>query len=211
MKAEATSVQGLLLCGGRSTRMGREKATLEIRGEVLWRRQVRVLEEAVSGGVAVAGSREGPWDEAGRVVVDDVAPGAGPIAGICGGLKWAGAGHLVVLAVDLPLMQPGFLRRLIEMRRAGVGVVGVLDGEREPLAAVYPVEALEVLQAQTSLGCFSLRKLWQQLSRQGRCLDVPVPERSVFLNLNRPEDLARLQNLASEQGPESDGERVYRV
>ena len=200
MKLEATQVKGLLLCGGRSTRMGRDKATVEVGGEVLWSRQIRVLEEAVGGEVAVAGSRAGPWAKAGRVVVDDMDPGKGPIAGIGGGLSWAGMGHLVVLAVDLPLMQPGFLRRLMELRGVSSGAEGVLDGCREPLAAVYPVEALEILRAQMVVGCFSLQTLWQTLSGLGRCVEMPVvdSDRSLFLNLNRPEDLELLRSSESE-------------
>jgi molybdopterin-guanine dinucleotide biosynthesis protein A len=145
--------------------------------------------------------------------VDDMDPGKGPIAGIGGGLKWAGAGHLVVLAVDLPLMQPRFLRRLIELRGSGSGAVGVLDGCREPLAAVYPVEALEILRAQMVAGCFSLQTLWNTLSGLGRCVDVAVAdaERSLFLNLNRPKDLELLRGRESEWGPAHDGERIYRV
>ena len=118
--------------------MGRDKATLRVGGERLLERQVRVLREAGVSEVALslgpaAGVRSagedampagGPTDPAagaaipsGLPIVRDAAPDAGPLAGIVAGLEWAAPRPLLVLAVDMPRVEPGFLRRLL--REAG--------------------------------------------------------------------------------------------
>jgi molybdopterin-guanine dinucleotide biosynthesis protein A len=214
MQGDAGPLKGVLLCGGNSTRMGTDKAMLKVDGEVLWKRQIRILGEAVGSQVAVAGKKEGPWTASGWEVVPDLKPGVGPLGGIGGGLKWAEAGHLVVLAVDLPQMRSQFLAGLIARRKAGIGVVGVLEQpcgtrEREPLAAVYPVEASEIVEEEIRRGRFSLRGLWQRLAEAGRCEDVLLGDQDLhlFVNLNRPADLESLKRGGHREPPLGVGKR----
>jgi molybdopterin-guanine dinucleotide biosynthesis protein A len=128
--------------------MGRDKAGLQVKGETLLARQVRLLGEA---GVdecwvsVAAGKREG-YPEIGDGVrwVEDAVAEAGPMEGIRQVLERTSAGWLLVLAVDLPALEVGFLRTLRGRCDDGRGVVPVTRRGREPLCAVLPVSSARV-------------------------------------------------------------------
>ncbi|MFO0848134.1 MAG: nucleotidyltransferase family protein [Gemmataceae bacterium] len=113
-----TRVGGIVLCGGRSSRMGRPKAWLPVGDEVMLQRVVRTLGEVVSPVVVVAGPGQDvpPLPSDVRIVRDEV-EGRGPLAGLAGGLAaldgLADAAYLS--ACDVPLLVPGFVRRVVEL------------------------------------------------------------------------------------------------
>jgi len=137
-------VAGLVLAGGKSRRMGRDKAALLVDGQTLLARQVALLGAL---GVAEAWVSLGADAQAAEPavkgpelrVVRDTAPDAGPLEGIRQVLELTASEWLLVVAVDLPALDGSFLRRLLERCRMGIGVVPVSRGGREPLCAVYPV------------------------------------------------------------------------
>ena len=98
---------GVVLAGGLSSRMGRDKALLSWRGRPLLEHQLDVLRQAGADEVRVSGSRE---DYAG---VADSVPQAGPLGGLAGiAQALPGDAELLVIPVDMPLLQPGLLQRL---------------------------------------------------------------------------------------------------
>ena len=136
----------LVLAGGASRRMGRDKASLRVEGMPLLELQLRRARAAGAGGLWVACGVGGPTCEAvveGVRWLTDPAPDCGPWPGLVSALRASGAGLLMVLAVDLPALTPGFLGRLIEAAGPGMGCVPESRHGIEPLCAAYPVaEAL---------------------------------------------------------------------
>jgi molybdopterin-guanine dinucleotide biosynthesis protein A len=136
---------GVVVAGGRSRRMGREKALLEVDGVPLWRRQRDVLRATGATEVLLSVREEQTWrrEAAGfdGQLLDAVDVG-GPIIGVTAGLERAGERHLAVLAVDLPQLTAEWFRRLWAECGPGVGVAGRRDGFFEPLAAIYPKELM---------------------------------------------------------------------
>ncbi len=192
MTAHGAPLTGLVLAGGRSRRMGFDKSRLELCGVPLWRRQWEVLMEVGVEEVYLAGPEDGPWEGSGLEVLNDLWEGGGPLAGVGAGLRRARGGLLVVLAVDLPAIQAEFLRRLVERCDAGRGVVcRVAEGGWEPLAAVYPVSGLELLEAQARDGCFSMQEFVRRLVKIGMCmaLEVEPADALQFTNLNYPHEI----------------------
>src|SRR5919198_2907358 len=111
---------GIVLCGGRSSRMGRPKAWLPFGGEVLLARVVRLLSEAVESVVVVAApGQDVPALPPGVEVVRDPldAQGRGPLQGLAVGLEAlrgrADAAYLS--SCDAPFLRPAFVRRLIDL------------------------------------------------------------------------------------------------
>lgn len=107
-------VTAILLTGGSSTRMGRDKAQLDLRGQPLWRHVRAVLQAAGCRQVLVSGT---PTDLcAGEEATADVIPGLGPLAGIASVIGAQGdtlsRDWLLVVPVDLPLLTPEALRWL---------------------------------------------------------------------------------------------------
>lgn len=192
--AQAGKVVGVLLAGGRSVRMGQDKALLELGGRSLAARQLATL-QAVTPRVAVAARERPCWLPEDVVWIEDEAGVEGPLAGILPALKWAearGARQVAVLAVDLPKMEPGFLRALAEVGGDGKGAVARHGSLWEPLAAVYPVAALPALWEAARAARWKMQDVVADLVASGLLEKVPVAQTDRFFNVNTPGDLALL-------------------
>lgn len=133
---------GIVLAGGRSSRMGSSKAALEWHGSTLLRRTTALLGRVVDGPVIVvrAPGQELPELPADVEVVADPVTGRGPLQGIATGLAAVAerADVAFVCPTDLPLLHPAFVRRVLGALTADVDVVlPVARGFPQPLAAAY--------------------------------------------------------------------------
>lgn len=182
----------VLLAGGKSTRMGCEKALLEIDGEPLWQRQLATLRACGPAELLVSQRPDGVVPAAGVTIVHDAAPGLGPLGGVAASLRAARHPFLLVLAIDLPQMRPDFLRELAETAvRTGRGIVP-LHGERfEPLAAIYPRGALALAELHLQSPDRSMQRFIRAALELGliSARELREPEPSLFQNVNRPADL----------------------
>lgn len=185
-------LSGLVLAGGHSKRMGRDKASLKLAdGRTLLQRQVEMLRAAGAALVQIS-LRSGSEVkmEGANFVVDNIAEG-GPLAGIAAGLRAAPAGLVMVLAVDMPMITETHLRRLLEMATSAQGVVPMLAGKYEPLAAVYP-SALAASAEEWLAGGQSAVHAWVQSEAEKgslRLWEAPPDWTDVFRSWNTPDDL----------------------
>lgn len=181
---------GAVLAGGKSSRMGRNKALLRVGGEPLWRRQRRVLKNAGAKPVFVV---QAPGQRAlTRNVLRDTTRNAGPLAGLHAALAHTKGTHLAVVAVDMPRIEAKWFVRLARLCRPGVGVIVRTHDSYEPLAAIYPVEALALAAAHLTSGQYSLQILATTLvrRRQLRILRIAASALQPLTNWNCPADLA---------------------
>lgn len=190
MRAARRAFAGAVLAGGASRRMGRDKARLRVGGEVLWRRQVRILGEAGMKRVVVV---RGTGQRAlARDVehVRDAVSGAGPLAGLQAALSATGAKWVAVLAVDMPELDAGWFRRLRRACRPGCGAVARHAAGFEPLAAIYPWEALAAIERRLERGRRSLQDLVAGLVARRRMTIVQLSDEELWRmkNWNRPAD-----------------------
>ncbi len=125
----------IVLCGGRSSRMGRDKASLPFGDELLLLRVLRLVREVADDIVLVA--REGQALPAGLKAARDPAEGLGPLAGIAAGLGAIAGERAFVAACDMPLLRPALARRLIELSYGFDACVPVVDGFAVATCAVY--------------------------------------------------------------------------
>ncbi len=183
-----------LIAGGKSSRFGEDKAFLPWRGQPLFAFQLAKLAQLDPDEVFLSANQSQPFPDfmEGVSIVHDSGE-LGPIGGIAACLEACKSDFLIVLAVDLPNLSAEFLRKTVSRN---AGAVPVRDGRFEPLVAVYPKTMLSLVQSQIELGELSL----QQLVRKGEAeslLEIveleSEAERSQFANLNRPEDLATIQ------------------
>jgi molybdopterin-guanine dinucleotide biosynthesis protein A len=157
-----TPWSAILLAAGRSTRMGRDKALLEIDGAPQWQRQQAVLAATGADELFLSARPEQAWARDARgfeAVVHDAMPDCGPIIGLTAGLERMTRSHLAVLAIDLPTMTPAWFGLLRERCEPGLGAVGVRGDFFEPLAAVYPRELKWLAWETVARGEYSLQKL----------------------------------------------------
>jgi molybdopterin-guanine dinucleotide biosynthesis protein A len=183
----------VLLAGGRSRRMGRDKALLEVGGRALWVRQVELLRAAGVQEILFSVRPEQTWVPSVARRVPDAVPDAGPLAGIVAGLESCEASHLMVLAVDLPQMEPGWFRRLREQCEPGLGAVGRHGDFFEPLAAIYPRTILPRAKAALAAGDGSLQRLIAGAADCLRVHEITAEETPWFANWNEPEGVAARQ------------------
>src|SRR5215470_3588297 len=135
---------GVVLAGGRSSRMGTPKSALEWHGSTLLRRTVGIVARATDGPVIVvrAAGQLLPELPAGTQVIDDPRDGKGPIQGIAAGLATlAGRAEIAFISsTDMPFLHPAFIRRVLRAAQDGADVgLPVARGYPQPLAASYRV------------------------------------------------------------------------
>ncbi len=141
--ASTLKVGGVVLCGGRSRRMGKSKVWLPFGGEYLLQRTVRILAGVVQP-VIVAARRDQSLPSLADdvLVVRDAIEDGGPLAGMAVGFA-ALAGQCdaaAVVSCDHPLLMPRFIERLIELLREHPAVVPVHENHVYSLTAVYRLE-----------------------------------------------------------------------
>lgn len=140
---------GVVLAGGRSTRMGRPKAELAWADTTLLAHVVSRVGEAVDGPLVVvrAPAQVLPDLPDGVRVVEDPAEGLGPLQGIAAGLAAAEAPCAFVTATDMPLLAPAFIRRVVALLGDADVAMPVVFGHRQTLAAAYRTSVASVAAA----------------------------------------------------------------
>ncbi len=198
-----TRFQGALIAGGRSSRMGHDKAFLEWRGRPLFAVQLEKLHHALAGEspplLLSANADQAFPDFMENVrVVRDSAPDLGPLGALRDCLVAAetdGADFLLVLGIDLPLVPAAALRDLAEQaRESGRGAVPH-DRDRErwdPLVGVYPVSSLTIAERQIADGQLSMQRFCDRAEAEGMLEKVEF-DPAWLENVNTPEEFERIQ------------------
>lgn len=195
----AGGVSGIVLAGGRSRRMGTDKASLVLGGVSMLQRSIDRLAPAVDELVLVGAP--------GRVLpsvvtsldvrlVEDPVEGEGPLVGIAAGLEACGGEAAVVVAVDMPFVEAALLRRLVERLSADHRwAVPIAEDRPQPLCSAFATSALSVIRvhleagdrapmaAATDLQAYRMPpEEWRELDPAGRS----------FVNVNTPEEFAAI-------------------
>jgi molybdopterin-guanine dinucleotide biosynthesis protein A len=202
----------IILCGGKSSRMGRDKATLPFGPEPMLQRVVRLLSEVVPRSRMVVVAAEGQTlpelpDEI--TVVRDRRPERGPLEGLAAGLR-AQAGRsdaVYATACDVPLLVPAFVERMFELLNGHEIAVPRGAEFHHPLAAVYRIGVSSLADRLLAADRLRLRYLFDESDTR----EVPVDELrkvdselATLENLNFPEDYERTLRAAGFHGGEAD-------
>lgn len=134
------SCAGIVLAGGKSTRMGTSKALLPFGPETMLQRVVRLLATVVSPIVVVAApDQQLPPLPNEVILTSDEREGRGPLEGLRAGLKALppGASAAYVTSCDVPLLVPGFVAQMLELSQGFDVTVMEIDGFPHPLSAIY--------------------------------------------------------------------------
>jgi len=195
---ETSGVTGVVLAGGKSRRMGRDKLPLIVGGNPLLDRVCLVLDSCcdeilVAGGYAPAGARQVP----------DLRPGRqGPLAGIETGLLAARHRAVFVAAGDMPFLTGDLVGYLLGLLSGDVqAVVPDLGGRVHPLCAAYGREVRSAVSTTLDCGTRSVRELLEALPgvryvRQEELRRFGNPD-LLLMNVNSPEDLDRARKALS--------------
>ena len=199
---------GLILAGGRATRMGGgdanplDKGRLPVNGTPLIARVLARLGPQVDRLALSANGDPDRWADLNLPVLPDADPDRpGPLAGVLAGLDWAaatGCPHIVTAAADTPFLPPDLVPRLLAAAGpSGLALAATREGDRtwpQPTFGLWPVALRDDLRDALARGT---RKILHWTDRHGAGLAIfPTDPFDPFFNVNTPEDLARAEALA---------------
>lgn len=195
---------GVVVAGGRSRRMGTDKALLPLDGVTLAERAAGRLAPICS---RVLVADRGRSTVAGFESVPDGA-GEGPAAGLLGAARKAPGRPLLVLGCDLPAVPSKLLAHLAELAEERGADLALPRSRRglEPLAGYYGPRALASLGRQVAAGHYALRRLLEDpaltvVLLEGDALAAFGPTEVLFSNLNTPEELEAFRRHRGQSGP----------
>lgn len=191
-----TELRGLILAGGWSRRMGRDKAKLEFGGRSQLERAADLLAEYLDH--VHLSVRAGQFNNTVRFdheLIFDVYDNLGPAAGILSAHRAFAEVAWVVLACDMPLVDGAIIGTLIEQRdsrKAATAFANPRDGLPEPLCAIYEPGTLARFRrlAEEGLGTSP-----RALLIQSELCELELPRSNALDNINTPEDFARINDL----------------
>jgi molybdopterin-guanine dinucleotide biosynthesis protein A len=178
---------GYVLGGGRSSRMGTDKALLPYQGRSLIEHiaeQVRLA----AGSVTLVG-HPGVGDVP---AIPDLYPGFGPVGGLVTALEHSHSEWNLLVACDMPFVSTEWLSALLEAAACADSAAMIpitADGRLHPLCAVYRRSALPLLQQAVSRGIHTVREAIEPLG----ALRFPVSDARLMANINTPGDWAQAQ------------------
>lgn len=189
-------ITGFVLAGGRSSRMGRDKAQVPWGRDTLLSHACRQMGRAVAETYIVGGAQSA----GGCAVLPDSFSGRGPLAGIHSALKHSRTDWNLVLAVDLPLVTSALLGFVAESCDELNDAVAVrLGGHFQPLCAAYHRRLLPEIESRLQAKDLSIHRLLEAASTrimEERELISAGFRGEILLNVNTPEDLERAKELA---------------
>lgn len=202
-------VAGIVLCGGRSSRMGRPKAWLPLGEEVLLQRVTRILGAVVSPVVVVAAPEQEvpPLPDSITIIRDEI-EGRGPLGGLAAGLQALrdSADAAYLSACDVPFLHEHFIQRMIELFAVSGCSIAVprVEGYFHPLAGVYRVDlcdtVLSLLAADRLRPVFLFDEAKTRIVEKDELNDVD-PTLESLRNVNTPDEYeAILRDWQRKQG-----------
>ena len=201
-------VSAAILVGGKSRRMGTDKALIDVGGFPLIQRVLRAVRPLTSD-LMLVGSGAERFAGHGQRPVADLTVGDGPLGGIYSALRAARFEHCLVLACDMPFLNTRLLHHLCQRAQEWDALVPRLaDGHLEPLHALYARTCIGAIESMLSAGLRSPLDLYG-LVRTGHVAASEIrrldPDFRSFVNLNTPTELALLREAPTLAAPR-DGE-----
>ena len=197
-------VSGIVLAGGMSRRLGRDKAVEPVGGEPLIRRVIGRLSQVTDQTVVVVNSAqrasELPLPDPAKVA-SDIYPGGGSLGGIFTGLLAADGAWGIVVACDMPFLNVGLLAKMLLRRDGFDAVVPVLDDRPEPTHAVYSKACLPYMEAGLKAGDLKIARFFDQVRVKYLSqteVEKSDPDHLSFFNVNTESDLERALTLVAQ-------------
>lgn len=194
-------IEGAILVGGESRRMGRSKSTLALGGRPVLERLRQAMQPLTERLRLVGG--DPPETPCGLEHQPDLMPGFGPLSGIHAALATARSSTVLVVACDLPFVTTAFLKALARLATRDVdAVVPSPSSGPVPVCAIYRKTCLEVLEARLEQGEFSARAFVESIAirrvrqRELRAID---PENQCLFNMNDPTDFEMAQTILARE------------
>lgn len=191
------AMTGIILAGGKSVRMGRDKAYMEVAGQPQLVRLVEAL-RPVFGNIIVSANAPCPYRWPRVKIVPDIDPGCGPLAGIYSALAASGSFYNFVVACDMPCVNIDLVGYMYSLSRGFDAVVPYLKKGPESLFAVYAKSCLGAMEEMLAKGERRVQMLLEKVKmRQVSEKEIRLfgsPD-GIFANMNTPRDVRRVSRM----------------
>lgn len=188
------------MAGGKSSRMGTNKALLNFQGERLIERTAGQFTAWFDQVVIVTNTPE-TYAYLGLPMVGDRVPGLGPLGGIEAGLSASRHQACFFAACDMPFLNQALVTHLVSLAGQADIVVPRIDGEYEPMHAVYSSACLPAVQSQLEAGIYKITRFFARMQvteiTESELRRFGDPER-LFFNCNTPAELEQALRWATE-------------
>ena len=199
------AVSGIILAGGRSRRLGTDKAFLQLGEETLIERVLRTMRGLVDD-VLIVTNDHPRYAHLGAKLVGDVYPGKASLGGIYSGLLSARHDQALVLGCDMPFLNVALLHYMLSLAETNEVVIPRYGTYLEPLHAIYHRRCLDSMRRLIERDQLRISEVFCDATTRfvtANEIDLFDPERLSFLNINTPEDLGRAQAMVSPESRQS--------
>ena len=197
-------VSGIVLAGGMSRRLGRNKAVEPVGGEPLIRRVIGRISQIAEETVVVVAEMEQasalPLPDSVKVAAD-IFPGGGSLGGIFTGLSAATGEWGLTVSCDMPFLNIQLFRHMLSLRAGVDVVVPVLDGRPEPTHAFYSQRCLPYIERQLRADDLKIARFFNDVRVSfvpQEVIDRLDPDHLSFFNINTEQDLEQALALVSQ-------------
>lgn len=189
---------GIILAGGKGSRIKKNKALITLpEGQTLIQRCTETLHK-VCGEVLIVTNDKDPYRNLGARVVEDIIKAKGPLGGIYTGLFHSRMHCNFIMGCDMPFPQPDLIKLLLQKCDHHDVVVPEINGEVEPLFAVYSKNCLPVMSTHIQRDALKIRDIFEELRTKKvreKEIERVDPKHLSFFNINREEDLMKAQAI----------------
>jgi len=199
--ADITSITGIILAGGKSTRIGAAKQQLKIGKSHLIDRVLDTLSQFTSSILIVTAKDQAGLAKSavpGARMVKDIYPGKGPLGGIYTGLMHAETGYSLVVGCDMPFLNSGLIRYLIDGASGFDAVAPKIGWMIQPLHTIYSKSCVPSIEALIREDELQIIKLFDRVNTRyvtEKEIDQFDPDHLSFLNINTENDLLKAELL----------------
>ncbi|MCK4403745.1 MAG: molybdenum cofactor guanylyltransferase, partial [candidate division Zixibacteria bacterium] len=193
----------IILAGGKNTRIARNKAFIQLpTGETILQNTLNVLQKIFPEIILVTNQKEA-YLKFNVQVVEDLIKESGPLGGIFTGLCYSVSKRNFVVACDMPFIKPALIKLLLGESGAYDVIIPEVDGEIEPLFALYSKNCIPVMFEHLRQQNLKMREVLGELQVKkigAKEIDQLDPQHLSFFNINTQEDLRRAGSMKIRMG-----------
>lgn len=183
---------GIILSGGKSSRMGEEKGLVDFRGKPLIYYAIDVLKPIANPIIIGANQKLETYRKLGHRIVTDEIKGVGPIGGLLSTLRYSSSDKNFVISCDMPFLNADLMNYLRKYMHNYDAVIATHDDDKiEPMCGIYSKKNIPEIETAIEKGQYKLLDLFNKVRFKAIKIDASLPFYSdqLFYNVNRPEDI----------------------
>ena len=192
--AAKRNITGIILAGGKSSRMGRDKGVLPIKGKTMVQHVTRALSPLVDDIIIIANNNN--YNDLGYPVYSDMVESRGPLSGIYTGLHHSATNKNIVVSCDVPGISAELLKYLLNNSTGYDVTIPVHNDKTEPLIGVYTKNCTGVIKHCLEMDELRVNELVNFLNHNKVDInkDLPFYNERLFVNINTPNELKLIED-----------------